>query len=299
MRRWLAALALLAASALPGNAAEPLPAPMHTSINDFAAILTDADTQTLDEALIALHGRTGIEGTVVTLPDRARYGDATLEAFATRLFNAWGVGDADRNDGFMVLLAMAEREVRIELGAGYPASADIRAGDVIGRVMVPRLREGDASAALREGTLAVIETVALPQAEGRPVALSREGGGLSEWLLRAAVFGVFAFSGIGILGGLLRRRREGACPACGARTTASERLLTEPLPGGPAAARREVTRRCPSCGWSDSRILAVPMVGGRGGRGDRGRRWRNHRGGGGSGGFGGGRSRGSGASGRW
>lgn len=297
MRRALAALALLAAAAAAAWAAEPLPAPMHTSINDFAGVLTDADTRTLDEALIALHGRTGIEGTVVTLPDRARYGDPTLEGFATRLFNAWGVGDAGRNDGFMVLLAMAERELRIELGAGYPAAADIRAGDIIRNVMVPRLRAGEASAALREGTLAVIEAVALPQAGARPVPPSREGGGLSDWLLRAAVFGVFAVSGLGLVRGLLRRRREAACPACGARTTASERLLADTLPGGAAATRREVTRRCPSCGWTDSRILPVPVVGG--GR-EGGRRWRgSRRGGGGGGGFGGGRSGGGGASGRW
>lgn len=295
MRRLLAALVL---AAWPAFADEPLPPPAHTSVNDFAAVLTDSDTQVLDEALIALHGRTGIEGTVVTLPDRARYGDATLEGFATRLFNAWGVGDAGRNDGFMVLLAMAEREVRIELGAGYPASGDIRASDIIGRVMVPRLREGEASAALRDGTLAVIETIALPQAGGRPIPVEGQGGGgFMEGLLKAAVFGVFAISGAGILRGIHRRRRDAACPSCGARLTSSENVLTDPLPGGSPATRREVTRRCPACGWSDSRILPLPVVGG--GRGHGGR-WRGHRGGGGrSGGFGGGRSGGGGASGKW
>lgn len=295
MRRWLALLALIA---WPAAAAEPLPQPAHTSVNDFAAVLTDDDARVLDEALIALHGRTGIEGTVVTLPDRARHGDATLEDFATRLFNAWGVGDAQRDDGFMVLLALAQREVRIELGAGYPASADIRAGDIIGRVMIPRLREGETSAALREGTLAVIETVALPQAaRQRPVATEGGDRGLAEGLLRAAVLGVFAASGFGILRGVLRRRRERACPACGARPLAlAERLLADPSPPGASAGTREVTRRCPACGWSDSRVLPVPAVGN--GRSERGLRgWRG--GGGRSGGFGGGRSGGGGASGRW
>ncbi len=287
MRAAVAALLLLA---LPVAAQEPLPAPAHTSINDFAAVLTDADTQVLDEALIALHGRTGIEGTVVTLPDRARYGDPTLEGFATRLFNAWGVGDAGRNDGFMVLLAMADREVRIELGAGYHANADIRAGDIIGRVMVPRLREGQPSAALREGTLAVIETIALPQAEGRPITAGREGGGFAEWLLRIGVAGVFVVSGLGILRGKRRRRAEPLCPNCGTPTSVSEHLID---------AGCEVTRRCSTCGWSDSHIQ--PFSAGGNPR-EGGRRWRGPRRGGGggrSGGFGGGRSGGGGASGKW
>ena len=52
-------------------AAQDLPEWDHTSINDFAALLSDADTQALDQALIALNHDTGVEGTVVTL-DRPR-----------------------------------------------------------------------------------------------------------------------------------------------------------------------------------------------------------------------------------
>ena len=37
-----------------------LPQPMHTSINDFAGLLTPADTEVLDKALIALHSETGV-----------------------------------------------------------------------------------------------------------------------------------------------------------------------------------------------------------------------------------------------
>jgi hypothetical protein len=42
-----------------------------------------------------------------------------IESFATNLFNAWGIGDAERNDGVLLLVARDDRLVRIELGAGY------------------------------------------------------------------------------------------------------------------------------------------------------------------------------------
>ncbi|AXC51282.1 TPM domain-containing protein [Paracoccus suum] len=287
-------------AAPPGaQAAQPLPAYAHTSVNDFAGVLSPQDTRTIDEALIALHRDTGVQGTVVTLEDRSRYGDASLDAFAKRLFNAWGVGAADRNDGFMVLLIPAAREARIELGAAYGRDRDIRAGAIMERVMLPSLRDGQMSQGLRDGTLAVINSIARPLATGTAPPPHKLGRPWFESLLPLAVFGVFGVTGLGMVRSLLRRRRGARCQQCGAKTT--ERIEPAPgnLPGGIATAGNILLRSCPACGWTARETVTTPVMlpAGRWGRNERG--FRGFRGGGGGGGFGGGRSGGGGASGRW
>ena len=160
------ALLLWLILALPA-AAQSLPDWEYTSINDFAGLLTNDDIRTLDQALIALHDQTGVEGTVVTLANRASHGGQSgLEPFATRLFNYWGVGDKRRNDGFMVLILRGNREARIELGAGYPAVYDEIAQQIMDNEMLPAFRNGYYSTGIRHGTLAVIERIARPHAEG-------------------------------------------------------------------------------------------------------------------------------------
>nr|WP_241865430.1 TPM domain-containing protein [Paracoccus salsus] len=257
----------------------------HTSINDFARMLGNDDTRILDQALIALNEQTGIEGTVVTLEDRARHGGSDgLEPFATRLFNDWGLGDPRRNDGFMILVLRDDREARIELGAGYPGTADAVARDIMDRTILPPFRDGRMSDGIREGTLAVIDRIARPLAEGRAPERSPDDlAGRVLPLLVLAVFGLVLFRVLRNLISRLRHARR-PCPACGGRGLVEEIAPVEatdvegrPLP------RQSIWTRCPRCGWSSHSTRREPRAGTR-------KR---------SGRFGGGRSSGGGSSGRW
>ena len=298
MRRLLALLLLLCG--LAPAMAQSLPDWQSGTVNDFAGLLTPQDAQALDAALTSLRSRTGVEGTVVTLSDRARYGGSDgLKPFATRLFNHWGVGDARRDDGFMLLVLQADREARIELGAGYPGDADILAQDIMRGTLLPAFREGRMSQGIREGTQAVIDHIALPMAEGRKIeAPSR------SWLTRLFPF---LFGGVWtlILGGMgWRLWQRNRCPECRKRgLTTSTAPLETPLPeGGHMVSQDTVTRHCPACGWSGTQTRLRPMTVWYGPTGTvlRSERTRGYRTGsrGGSG-FGGGSSRGGGASGRW
>lgn len=264
-------------------AAQDLPDWQHTSINDFAGLLSDDDTRLLDQALIDLFQQTDIEGTVVTLPDRAAYGGSDgLEAFATRLFNHWGVGDPGRNDGFMLLVLADDREARIELGAGYSPEADIVAQDIMRNIMLPAFRDARLSEGIREGTLAVIDHIAQPSARGETPRRVRQPVPLIPALIGLGIAGIVAQ---GIARNILRRVRHSRrpCPQCGGRGLVDE---TQPDPQAPqdAPPSRIVWRRCPRCGWRSEGERRRQRAGRPSGRG---------------GGFGGGRSSGGGASGRW
>lgn len=303
MRRLPALLLALCATlwALAPAMAQDLPDWQSATVNDFAHLLTPQDAGAIDGALTALRAQTGVEGTVVTLPDRARYGGMDgLEPFATRLFNHWGIGDARRRDGFMLLVLEGDRETRIELGAGYPGDADILAQDIMRGVLLPAFRDGRMSQGIRDGTQAVIDGIALPHAQGSGIAPPNR-----SWLSRVFPF-LFGGVWVLILGGMARQIwRRGRCPNCHKRGV--QRATTpvmDPLPeGGHVISRESVTRRCPSCGWSETgatRLLPQTIWYGPAGTVLRQERTPGyHASAGGGSGFGGGSSRGGGASGRW
>ena len=295
MRRLLAALILLV-SLLPA-AAQDLPQWESTTVNDFAGLLTPEDATALDRALSDLRDDTGVEGTVVTLTDRARYGGADgLEPFATRLFNHWGVGDAQRNNGFMLLVLTADREARIELGRGYQNDADIIAQDITRRTLLPAFRDGRMSQGIRDGTQDIIKHIVLPTTRGE--AVQRPDEPLTPKIIG---FGIWAAI-MALIGRHVWRRNR--CPQCHRRDfTTSRSPHREELPeGGYRVSSDDVTRTCRHCGWSGTRQRPNRNSIWYGTDGTRIRSERNSRcgpGGGGSSGFGGGSSRGGGASGRW
>lgn len=278
--------------------AQALPDWQATTVNDFAGVLAPQDAQAVAQALAELRRDSGVQGTLVTLPDRARHGDEALEPFATRLFNHWGIGEADRNDGFMLLFLRDDHEARIELGRSYPVEADIIAQDIMSRVVLPALGRGEVSAGLRDGTLAVIDHIARPHAAGQaPVPPPRAGsgwGGLAGFLAAAA--GMLALH-------LHTRRRRNRCPQCGGPLAADAPRRADRAGGDPLSAPAPLSaptmrrRHCPACGWTDERRIPLPATA----RPDRDGRDRDggRDGGSGGGGFGGGSSGGGGASGRW
>ena len=295
MRRLLGVLILLA-GLLPA-AAQDLPQWESATVNDFAGLLTPEDATALDRALSDLRDDTGVEGTVVTLTDRARYGGADgLEPFATRLFNHWGVGDAQRNNGFMLLVLTADREARIELGRGYQNDADIIAQDITRRTLLPAFRDGRMSQGIRDGTQDIITHIVLPTTRGE--ALQRPDEPLAPKVIG---FGIWAAI-MALIGRHVWRRNR--CPQCHRRDfTTSRSPHREELPeGGYRVSSDDVTRTCRHCGWSGTRQRPNRNSIWYGADGTRIRSERNSRygpGGGGSSGFGGGSSRGGGASGRW
>lgn len=303
MTRLITALALLIGLAPPVMAQDgvlDLPQWQSTTVNDLAGLLTPDDSAALQRLLDTLRDDTGVEGTVVTLNDRASHGGADgLEPFATRLFNHWGVGDAQRRDGFMVLVLAQDREARIELGAGYEHDADILAQDIMRNTMLPAFQAGDLSRGTLAGTQAVVDLIARPVAQGQP---PQSGKSWTNRIVGFLFFGAWA----GILGMIARRAwRRAHCPQCNKRGLQTIRTPQKiPLPeGGFLASNDDVTRQCPHCGFARTTTRARPQRIWYGAAGEILRQDRNpaYRGAGGRGGsgFGGGSSRGGGASGRW
>ncbi|MCB2117097.1 MAG: TPM domain-containing protein [Rhodobacteraceae bacterium] len=272
-RTLLALLLLLSPGLL---RAEPYPTATDPFVTDLADLLPAAEEESLRAELAVLKGETGIETSVVTIPSRDNYDPSTsIEEFATGLFNTWGIGDAARNDGILILVAADERAVRLELGKGYDQGYDVLAQDIVTRYFLPDFRENQMARGLVSGTRETVARIARRHARDLPAeALApEEGTGSGFPWIPAALFA----AGAGVL--VLRRKRGAPvgprterCPNCG---HVSLRTLDDAGKGG---ARR---MHCPHCDYREERDIRARRLEDR----DKG--------------FGGGKSEGGGASGRW
>ncbi|MFM7205629.1 MAG: TPM domain-containing protein [Planctomycetaceae bacterium] len=76
-------------------------------------------------------------------------------AFATALFNRWQLGSAERNDGLLIFLAMADRKAEIILGDGLDEPRHVAASErIMAEVLIPELRAGRAAIGLRRTVFA-------------------------------------------------------------------------------------------------------------------------------------------------
>lgn len=264
-------------------AGQELPGYTSTTINDFADLLPQDMADRLSSDLQTLREETGIEMTVVTISSRATYGDNTsIESFATRLFNQWGVGDTDRNDGILVLVSPGDREMRVELGSGWDPIWDDRAKNVIDFHFLPYFRDAEYARGIDAGVTELIRRFSpgyVPVAGDD--APSGGGGGNDNWIfwIMAPVFALFIF-GRRLLDQFVRLKR---CPNCGARRLSREREIVRKATKAEQG-QQDVTTRCANCDYRN--VYHRPIS------------YRSSSTSS-SGSFGGGSSSGGGASGRW
>lgn len=284
---------------LPGAAAAaPYPAHTNLFVNDQAGLL-DADAEArLTTRLQTLKNNSGVEMTVLTLNNWKDYADGgqTFEGFATGLFNEWGVGASNRNDGMLVLISKDSHDIRIELGDGFDSGYSTAAARIIEETFVPAFRGGRYQAGIESGTGAIISEIALPNSRGLPVPTHHVPlmDRLSPWLFGAFAAFIVGTKLFGRLAGdwSYRFRR---CPQCGQIGMHRAHVTGEAVPTGtvdetePAATQTGlIVTTCLHCSYRDQR----PWMSDHSTRNDT-----HSSSGGGS--FGGGRSSGGGASGKW
>jgi uncharacterized protein len=265
-----ALVAMMTAAALAGARpawAQPLPT-LSGPVNDLAHVIDADSAAELDRRIRALQAASQDVVVVATVDSFAPY--PTVEEYAAHLFEQAGIGTRAKDNGVLVLLAVKERRVRIEVGYGLEEFiTDGFAGDTIRQAMLPAFRQGQYGPGLLAGTTRVIQRIASARGvtlEGVPAAPAPRGpsspSGFQILLIIIVILTVVNIA-----------RRGG---------------------GGPGAG---MTGRGPWRGrtWSGWHGGLGGFGGGFGGFGG----GFGGGGGGGFGGFGGGRSGGGGASGGW
>lgn len=170
MRRLVAALSLaVLASCGFGSQGDQPPFP------DFTAPVVDAadalapDTETTVSGQLTQFRNAG--GPQIAVAVVRTTGDRSIEDYSIDLARTWGVGDAQRDDGVVVVVAIDDRELRIEVGSGVEGDlTDVTASRIVDQVMVPLLRADAIDDAVRQGTAAVMAVWRGEAVPGQPVA---------------------------------------------------------------------------------------------------------------------------------
>ncbi|WP_303341313.1 YgcG family protein, partial [uncultured Duncaniella sp.] len=120
-------------------------------VSNPSGVLSESAVSSLDAAIARLWDKTSVEMVVVAI-DRIDP-SMTPEEFATALFEKWGIGKSDKDNGLLLLISRDDRAVQIRTGYGLEGVVpDIIAGRVIRDEIVPRFRNGDYDG----GTLAAV-----------------------------------------------------------------------------------------------------------------------------------------------
>ena len=133
-------------------------------VNDFAGLLSaDAKSQ-LEARLSQLEKDTTAQVAIVTI--KSLEGDS-IEDYAYKLFEKWGIGQKDKNNGVLFLVAIDDREMRIEVGYGLePIITDGRAGRIRDNDVVPKFKNYDYEGGIVDGAAAIEKYIR----EGTPPA---------------------------------------------------------------------------------------------------------------------------------
>lgn len=138
--------------------AQSLPA-LTEPVNDTANVLDTGTRAELDRRIRALEKASGDVVVVATVNTFAPYG--SIEEYATKLFERAGIGTRSKDNGALVVLAVKDKRVRIEVGYGLEEFiTDGFAGETIREAMLPAFRRGDYGQGILVGTTSVINRIA-------------------------------------------------------------------------------------------------------------------------------------------
>ena len=121
---------------------------------DAANLLAPASEAELSRQLEAVQREVGPQYVVVTVPSLEGY---PIEDYGVALGRHWGIGSKERNDGVLLIVAPAERRVRIEVGYGLERRiTDPYAAKVIDENILPSFREGRFEDGIEAGSKAIV-----------------------------------------------------------------------------------------------------------------------------------------------
>ena len=162
--------------------------PLTGRVVDLAHVLPQSTVEALTARLTAHEGQSSNQVAVLTIPSLE---GESLEEFAHRVATTWELGRKGTDNGVLLLVAIKERKVRIEVGYGLEGVlTDIRSAQIIRNEIVPRFRGGDMSSGILEGTQAILKTIEGTY-EAPKQAPPQQGSAVVEQVVVAIIVGLF------------------------------------------------------------------------------------------------------------
>ena len=231
----------------------PNPRTAGSWVTDMPGALRADTIAQLNAAISDFERTTGGEMAVVVI---GSLDGVSIEEAAVKLFELWGIGKKDKDNGLLLLWSTGDRRVRVEVGYGLEGVLpDGKTGAILDAYVIPKFKSGD----FDEGVLAGVGAL-LSAARNEPVDLSSAGSESYEsgsWSIGTLLMGLLGAIpvGLGSMVGLRkwRRHRRRRCPSCqNLMVRLEEAQDDELLEGGQQAEERVGSVdydvwKCPSC----------------------------------------------------
>ena len=185
-----------------------------TPIVDNASLISDGVELNLNQQLMDLSDSTGAQLAILTIPTLE---GEVLESYSMKVVEDWKLGSAEKDTGVLLLIALEERSIRIEVGYGLEGVlTDTKCGLIIRNVIAPEFRNGNYQAGIVNAINNIVGLVKNDESLVSKKVLS-EDTGMDP--------GGFIFAGIALLYGfifvmaVLSSRKKGPRVRTGTRVT--------------------------------------------------------------------------------
>ena len=127
-------------------------------VNDYAGVISEKDKASMEDVAKEVEEKTGAQIAVLTVRTMTPY--TSIDDFSMAVAEKWKVGEKGKDTGIIIVLAMEERKIRIDVGYGLEGIFnDARVGRIMDNIIIPYFRGGDFSAGLRRGMFKIADTI--------------------------------------------------------------------------------------------------------------------------------------------
>jgi uncharacterized protein len=135
-------------------AGDDFPQRSSTLVTDFAEIISPQEKAQLEAKLVAFNDSTSTQLAVVIMRSTGGY---EIADYAVQLYNKWGIGQSNKNNGVLLLVALDDRKVFITTGYGMEGVLpDALCKRIIERDIKPRFKSGDYFGGIDAATSSII-----------------------------------------------------------------------------------------------------------------------------------------------
>jgi uncharacterized protein len=171
-------------------------------VNDYARMISPAAKSQLEAELQSFEQSDSTQLVILTIPSLQ---EESIEDFGIQVADAWKIGQKNKDNGIIFLVAKQERKMRIEVGRGLEGRlTDLLSGRIIDLVISPRFKRGDFDGGFLAGVSALVDaTRGEFKAEAGPAHKSKGPSSFLTFLIVGFMVIIFFGSLSRILGGII------------------------------------------------------------------------------------------------
>lgn len=195
--RWLGSFLLLCLIGLGAAQAQQAVPTLTSHVVDTTGTLAAAQRDALEARLSEFEKTSGSQVVVLLVPSTQ---PEDIASYANRVANTWKIGRKAIGDGLLLIVAVQDRKLRIEVAKTLEgAIPDLAAKRIIDEAITPRFKQGDYAGGIDAGLTRIIGLIrgeALPE----PSQGASQAAGGFDWMQ----LGIFLFIAVPVVGAVAR-----------------------------------------------------------------------------------------------